>query len=183
MKILTKAGDEIILIYHPSEQMEVGENLILMEESSQRGLLVQVIEENLVDLPGILEDIVRREAIASRAEVTERTPSEIEKIMLDIRNMKAARTKIRKEIRNGEILPWTGWTPSREVQIKPLPDEELAEKLGIGMDYPMEIGETIYNKKPLKVSGFDFQGINVIVGKKGDRKITPSKNNLARPNR
>ena len=170
MKILTKAGDEIILIYHPSEQIEVGENLILIEESSQRGLLVQVIEENLVDLPGILEDIVRREAIASRAEVTERTPSEIEKIMLDIRNMKAARTKIRKEIRNGEILPWTGWTPSREVQIKPLPDEELAEKLGIGIDYTLEIGETIYNRKPLKVSGFDFQGINVIVGKKGTGK-------------
>ena len=142
-----------------------------------------VIEENLVDLPGILEDIVRREAIASRAEVTERTPSEIEKIMLDIRNMKAARTKIRKEIRNGEILPWTGWTPSREVQIKPLPDEQLTEKLGIGIDYPMEIGETIYNKKPLKVSGFDFPGNKCYRREEGDRKITSSKNNPTRPNR
>lgn len=167
---MTKSGDEVILIYHPSEKIEVGENLILTDRASNRGLLVQVIEENLVDLPGILEDVVRKEAIASRAEVIEHTSAEVEKLLADVRNMKAARTKIRKEIRNGNFLPWTGWTPSREVEISPLPDEELAKSLKIGIDYPFEVGLTVYSQKGLKISGYDLQGINVIVGKKGTGK-------------
>lgn len=170
MRILTKSGDEMILIYHPSEQIEVGENLILTDKASNRGLLVQVIEENLVDLPGFLEDIVRKEAITSRAEVIEHTSAEVEKLLADVHNMKVARTKIRKEIKDGKFLPWTGWTPSREVEINPLSDEKLAKSLNIGLDYPFEVGLTVYSQRGLEISGYDLQGINVIVGKKGTGK-------------
>ena len=170
MRILTKLGDEIIIIYHPSEQIEVGQNLLLEEKLTNRGLLVQVIEENLVDLPGILEDIVRKEAISSKAEVIEYVSPDVERLMADIHNMKAARAKVRKEIKNGDLRPWTGWTPSREVNITTLSDQELARKLNIGIDYPIEIGLTIYGRETFKISGFDLQGINIIVGKKGTGK-------------
>ena len=117
MQILSKYGDEIHLLYHPNERLEVGENLKIIDEAENRGLIVQVIELNLVDLPGILEDVVRQEAIKPRATVHEYAPSELQKLLIDIKNMKIARTKIRLEIRDNKIIPWSGWTPSRSSKI------------------------------------------------------------------
>ena len=63
MQMFRKIGDEVILIYNPRrEKVEVGENIKIIDEKEGRGLLVQVIEQNLVDLTGILEDIIRIES-------------------------------------------------------------------------------------------------------------------------
>jgi len=178
MNVLKKYGNEITIIFRPSEQLEVGENLILTDRYTNRGLIVQVIEENLVDLPGILEDVVRKEAISERIKIDNLTSTEANNLASDIANMRLARAKIRKEIRNGEILPWMGWTPSRDVKIEPLPESELMRKLGIGADRPIEIGTTIYSKAPFKVSVSGFQGINSIFGSQGKGKSHVAKSIL-----
>lgn len=59
MQVLLKKADELIIVYDPRERVEVGDNLLAREKG--RGVLLQVIETSLLDLPGILEEVVRSE--------------------------------------------------------------------------------------------------------------------------
>jgi len=149
MKMFRKIGDEVILVYNPrTEDVEVGENIKVVDQARNRGLIVQVIEEGLVDLTGILEDIIRVESIGD-VEIEEYTSPEYEKYKLDVRNMKFARAKIRKEIRilEGEeiIVDWTGWIPDRGVKVESIDDEWLLNNLGIketSLKHPIALGNT-----------------------------------------
>jgi len=112
VQMFRKIGDEVVLVYNPrNESVEVGENIKILDKSRGRGLIVQVIEESLVDLAGILEDIIRTESIGE-VEIESFAPPEYEKYRLDVRNMKFARAKIRKEFRvdeSGErVEDWSG---------------------------------------------------------------------------
>jgi len=172
-----KIGDEVILVYNPRhDSVEVGENVKIMDEKNKRGLLVQIIEQSLVDLTGILEDIVRSESI-ERMSVEEHVPPEYEKYRLDVKNMKFARAKIRKELRtngeNEEIVDWTGWVPDRSAKVEPVDDLWILTKMRIGKQfykYPILIGQTAYTAKDLIISAHNLQGITIIVGKKGTGK-------------
>lgn len=170
MQILTKSGDEIYLVYHPYEKIEVGESLEIVNDRENRGLIVQVIELNLVDLPGILEDVVRHEAIRTGFRVVEVASGDVQKLMIDVKNMKIAKTKIRYEIRNGEIVPWSGWTPSRSSEIKNIKISELIKSLDIEGKRNIVAGSNIFDGSDFTVNAYDLQGINVIVGKKGTGK-------------
>ena len=169
MQILTKSGDEIYLVYHPDEKIEVGESLEIVDARENRGLIVQVIELNLVDLPGILEDVVRHEAVRT-VRVVEVASGDVQKLMIDVKNMKIAKTKIRYEIRNGEIVPWSGWTPSRSSEIKSIRIGELIKSLDIEGKRNIVVGLNIFDGSDFIVNAYDLQGINVIVGKKGTGK-------------
>jgi hypothetical protein len=178
MQVFEKIGDEIILVYNPreKEEVEVGENLRILDKARGRGVIVQVIEENLVDLPGILEDLVRRESL-THVKVTEHAPSATEKYIMDVKNMKFARTKIRKELyidENGEKLAdWTGWVPDRSALVTVVDDDWIFEKLGVGKKFykhPILLGDTSYSRRQLISSAYHFQGITLIVGKKGTGK-------------
>lgn len=178
MQVFEKIGDELILVYNPREreEVEVGENLMIIDETRGRGVIVQVIEQNLVDLPGILEDLVRRESLA-HIRRAEHAPPATERYIMDVKNMKFARGKIRKEVKieEGEksLTYWTGWVPDRSSVVTAVDDEWIEQKLEIGEEYykhPIILGETTYSKRPLVVSAFDLQGITIIVGKKGTGK-------------
>lgn len=174
MEMFRKLGDEVILIYNPRlENVEIGQNIKIMDKAVKRGIIVQVIEQSLVDLTGILEDIVRRESIGEQ-KVTEYTSPEYIKYSLDVKNMKFARAKVRKEVTilDGEedLLPWSGWIPDRSAEATTIPDEFIVKKLGIGFDYKICAGQTIFTGKDLEISAYELQGINVIVGKKGTGK-------------
>lgn len=167
-----KVGDEVVLIYNPRlEDVEVGQNIRIFDPTRNRGLIVQVIEESLVDLTGILEDIVRRESIGE-LKVSEHAPTDYGKYKLDVRNMKFARAKIRKEIevegKEENLVDWTGWVPDRSSEVTTIDDGWIFNKLELGKKfckYPVTLGET-YSKKTLVASAKDFQGITIIVGKK-----------------
>jgi len=172
-----KIGDEVILVYNPRhDSVEVGENVKIIDEKIKRGLLVQIIEQSLVDLTGILEDIVRAESI-EKMNIEEHVPPEYEKYRLDVKNMKFARAKIRKELKisdeNEEIVDWTGWVPDRSAKVEPVDDDWILTKMEIGKQfykYPILIGQTAYTAKDLIISAHNLQGITIIVGKKGTGK-------------
>lgn len=172
-----KISDEVILVYNPrTENVEVGQNISILDEGHQRGLIVQVIEQSLIDLAGILEDIIRTESIGE-IQLEEYVAPEYEKYRLDVQNMKFARAKIRKEILVKEndqtIEDWTGWVPDRSAKVSNVEDEWLMKKLGIDPNrfkFPIEVGQTAYSENTLMLSAYHLQGINVIVGKKGSGK-------------
>jgi len=177
MQMFRKIGDEVILVYNPRhESVEVGENIKITDEKRNRGLLVQVIDQSLVDLTGILEDIVREESI-EKMRIEEHAPPEYEKYRLDVKNMKFARAKIRKELKisegNENIVDWTGWIPDRSAKVEPVDDEWILGKIGIGKQFykhPVSIGQTAYTSKDFIISAHNLQGISIIVGKKGTGK-------------
>ncbi|RLI96110.1 MAG: hypothetical protein DRP00_05845 [Candidatus Aenigmatarchaeota archaeon] len=177
MQMFRKIGDEVLLVYNPRhESVEVGENIKILDEQKGRGLIVQVIEQSLVDLAGILEDIVRAESV-SKMKLEEHTPPEYEKYRLDVRNMKFARAKVRKEleVKNGQenIIDWTGWIPDRSAKVESVDDKWILNKLEIGKEYyshPIVVGKTAYSDKEFVISAHNLQGITIIVGKKGTGK-------------
>ena len=165
MQVLLKRGDELIIVYDPREKVEVGDNLLVREK--ERGVLVQVIETSLLDLPGILEEVVRSEV--TKDIVREIGPKEYGLYASRVKNMKYARAKIRKEVVGDSIIDWTGYSPSRDSTIELCKLNDIMEKIrGKESEFRhrIKVGEG-GGKQELTVSAFDLQGLNLIVGKKG----------------
>ncbi len=178
MQILNKEGNEVLLIYGPKEEAEIGENIKIWDSKKNRGLLIQIIEINLANIPGILEDLIRNESIP-QSKIIRNVPADFQQFITEVRNIKAATGKIRKELsgNNQDILPWTGWMPDREVSVEPVNDEWLISRLQIGEPFPIFVGTTAYGGARLNLSAYDLQegGITVILGKKGTGKSHATK--------
>ena len=71
----------------------------LSVEEGNRGIIVQIVENSLLDLPGILEEVVRSEITEEK--LTKIGSTDYAKYSANIRNMRFARCKIRKEISQG----------------------------------------------------------------------------------
>lgn len=175
MQVYQKVGDEVILLYNPSkEEVIVGENLLIADNTKKKGILVQVFEQNLVELPGILEELIRKESLA-QMRVQEHIPEGYQKFTVDLKNMKFARARIRKEVdlNKEEILDWSGWVPDRSSEVKPIDDKWILDKLKIGKEFyknPVYLGNTNFSKSDFHISAYNLQGITIVVGKKGTGK-------------
>jgi|Deesub1362B_J571_1020462.scaffolds.fasta_scaffold01142_4 hypothetical protein len=174
MKLFRKIRDEVWIIYHYEEELEVGDNLLIIEKDEDRGLIALVVEQELINLPGILEDVIRTEMFERSYLIEEYIDEDIKSTLSDVSNIKLAKAKIKMEYRNGELYPWTGWTPTRNSEVTKFSTDELAQKLGIGEKYKIFIGLSL-SKEPLNIDARDIQGINIVVGDKGTGKSHLSK--------
>lgn len=178
MQILHKNADEVLLLYGSREEVEVGENVMVWDAKKKRGLIMQVIEINLADVPGTLEDLIRNESIPA-SKIVEKMPTDLKQFIGEVRNIKIAVGKIRKELSGDEqnVIPWTGWVPDREVSVEVVDDDWLISKLNIGEPFPIFVGNTAYGNSPLKLSAYDIQegGTTLIIGKKGTGKSHAAK--------
>ena len=117
MNILLAEGNIVTLVYNPArERVEVGENLVILDRREGRGVLVQVVETSVPELPGILLEIIRREALAERIRV--HGLEETESYKTAVENMKYAKARIMMEVRrreDGSLVyeRWRGYVPSR----------------------------------------------------------------------
>ena len=59
MRIYRKEGDQVQLIAFPDEHIQRGDYLLIEDPGLAKGLLVQVIDLQYANVPGILEDILR----------------------------------------------------------------------------------------------------------------------------
>ena len=164
------------MIHGSKESVEVGQNLKIWDEEKKRGVVVQIIETRLTDIPGMLEDLIRNESIPSD-KMTTNMPDDLGQYINDVRDTKIIITKIRKEISDDDVISWTGWTPDRRSSVEAINDEWLMTKLGIGKLYPIHVGDTISDQTPLNLSAYDIQegGTCVIIGKKGTGKSHAAK--------
>lgn len=178
MQILNVSGSEVLLLYGPREEVEVGENIMVWDEKKKRGLVIQIIEINLANVPGILEDLIRNESIPS-SKIIQNMPPDLKQFIGEVRNIKVSTGKIRKEIAGDDqdIVPWTGWVPDREVSVEVVDDQWLITKLKIGEPFPIYVGNTAYGDSRLNLSAYDIQegGTTVIIGKKGTGKSHAAK--------
>ena len=88
MYLLTKNDDQLVIVASKDEKIRVGD----ICESD--GVISQVVEIRFVDLPGILEHVIRQSLIP-RVEVSEDTSDEIQTMFGNISDSKMIITKIR----------------------------------------------------------------------------------------
>src|SRR5207249_8869215 len=59
MRIYRKEADEVQLIAFPDEHVHKGDYFVIEDQAQSRGLLVQAIDLQYANVPGVLEDILR----------------------------------------------------------------------------------------------------------------------------
>jgi len=133
MQLLMIEGDSVVLVYNPlREQVEVGENIMIIDRGDRRGILVQIVEISVPDLPGILLNIIRKEA--SEVEVIKHASREASERYHAVENMKYTRARVTRQLiadKDGNITfsMWTGYVPSRNADFRRIDELELIEAL------------------------------------------------------
>jgi len=132
VNILTVEGNIVTLVYNPGrESVEVGDNIVILDHVDKRGVLVQVIEISVPELPGILLEIVRREASSRAPEVYE--PSGLADVKRAVESTKCAVARIMLEVKqvDGELVfeRWRGYVPSRNAAFQRVSPSDVVRAL------------------------------------------------------
>ena len=168
MRIYRKEGDEIQLIAFADEQVRKGEYLIIEDPSTAKGLLVQVIDLQYANVPGILEDILRDVMTDGELAGQDMDPLNISSEVDALKDTRVAICKVRGTIaEDGTLSPNTSWLPSRTAsKIRPYPVTRLIMN---GGKRPLKVGHNDGEPVHIDASGLDG-GLNIITGRKGTGK-------------
>lgn len=176
MRLYRKEGATIQIISFPNEDVEKGDYLVVEDQKTSKGLIVQVIDVQYASVPGILEELLRDCDSDSLIQGSDVDPFEVAAHVGYIQDARLLICKIRATRNDGEIVSSSPWLPFRsQAVIKKLPIEELLNRVAIGNGHSMIIGETM---KKAQV-GADVRALdgclNIIAGKKGTGKSHISK--------
>ena len=174
MKIYRKEGDVIQIISFPEEEVEKGDYLLIEDQKTGKGLIVQVIDIQFANLPGILEDILRDVMTEESLQGSDYDPLEVSSQITVLKDTKLLVCKIRGAVENGQQMPSVSWLPSRTCsRIVRFPIESLMNLNDAKR--PVFIGKT-KTEADLIVDAKSLDGkLNIITGKKGTGKSHLSK--------
>jgi len=174
MKIFDKRRDEMYILFGPDENLSVGHCLDV------NGILVQVIDIQYANLPGVLEHLLRKSLLEKMLAGEDAQPNlggELD-VMTDYR---LAVTKIRGTIREGRFRPgfFELCADRSNAQIRVLQPSEILELLGIngGLE---GFGVIAGNGEPQFPLRLNRLGITLITGMKGSGKSYSAKKLLLR---
>jgi DNA helicase HerA-like ATPase len=181
VNILTIEGNRVTLVYNPSkESVKVGDNIVILDRADKRGVLVQVIEISVPELPGILLEIVRGEASSRAPEVHEPLGYADAKKAVERTQRAVALIMMEVELVDGELVfeRWSGYAPTRDAEflraspsgvLRALRERRLGARgraAGSLFERPVAAGLDAEGGL-FEVSAYDLQGLNLIVGTKG----------------
>lgn len=173
MEIRQILQDRIEILFNPlKEKLEPGDNLKIIEIGKEkRGLIAQIIELKTIDYRSLIEEQLRTVTVEQFK--IEDFVVEEDISMLDMKNLKVAVVKIRKEIKveknNEKWKEWRGWIPTRNVEIIKIKSSELMSRLIEASPFPLFLGKTPDNVN-LKIKGENIEQVNVITSVKGAGK-------------
>ena len=161
---------EVQIINCPPQAISKGEYMLIEDTSVDKSLIVQVVEIDYANVPGILEDILRRSSI-SKIDGEDFDPLEVKSYVELVKDAKLLRCRIRGALADGKFTDDISWIPIRsKSHIIGLPDETLLKLLSSSKPLPIQIGRT---RKKARVE-IDARAIdaalNIISGKKGTGK-------------
>ena len=164
------------IISFPNEEVGKGDYLTIEDFKARKGLIVQVIDIQYANIPGILEELLRNYNSDSYVQGEDVDPFEVATHITYIQDARLLICKIRATNNNGELVSTSSWLPSRsQAIVKKLPIEKLFAQAEIDGERPMYLGETT-EKKQLHVDVRTLDGgLNIITGKKGTGKSHVSK--------
>jgi hypothetical protein len=174
MEIFTIKGENVILMYHPADEVaDVGQQFAILERPQKtEGLIVQIISNDSVEYPGLQQEIIQKilEERTARASIVINR----EEGMGQIRNIKLALAKIRKRIHNGQWQRWDGWIPPRNVEISPVDADTLIRNILPSPEPPTPNVPLRtfcrFGGRDIRFNGPRLNMVNVITGVKGSGK-------------
>ncbi len=181
MRIISKEGDEIILLALHGEEVSKGDYLIIEDVECRRRLLVQVYDEEYHNTQSLLEDIIRDEVVNAASKCNQYDPLQIGNIARIVRDARLLRCKIRASVEDDRLGHAVSWLPSRvSSRLRRVDMRELnsfihgrsvanaateSQKV-----HPIKIGYSM-DGEPVTIYAEDLDGrLNLITGKKGSGK-------------
>ncbi|MBS7640175.1 ATP-binding protein [Candidatus Bathyarchaeota archaeon] len=175
MRLYKKTGSTVHIISFPDEDVEKGCYLLIEDKRAGKSLIVQVIDIQFANVPGIMEELLREPLIDDpRGEDID--PFDITSHILYVQDARLLICKIHGTVRDNKIVSDTSWLPSRiHSAIYRLPVERLLEMASIVGAYPISLGETP-EMSPVVIDASNLDGkLNIITGRKGVGKSHLSK--------
>jgi DNA helicase HerA-like ATPase len=168
MRIYRKEADEVQLIAFPDEHVQKGDYFVIEDPGQSRGLLVQAIDLQYANVPGVLEDILRDVMTDGELSGEDVDPLNISSQVDALKDTRLAVCKIRGTIaQDGSLSPSTSWLPSRtSSKIRPYSVNRLIMN---GGKMPVKLGHNDGEPISVDASGLDG-GLNIITGRKGSGK-------------
>ncbi|MEM3644918.1 MAG: ATP-binding protein [Candidatus Bathyarchaeia archaeon] len=176
MRLYKKTGNTIHIISFPDEDVEKGCYLIIEDKKAGKSMVVQVIDVQFANVPGIMEELLREPLIDDPVKGDDVDPFDITSHILYVQDARLLVCKIHGTIENGKLSSNSSWLPSRTHSIiHRLPIEKLMEIVNTAIKYPVNLGETIENT-PITIDISKLDGkLNIITGRKGAGKSHLSK--------
>jgi len=174
VKIYRKEGDVMQLISYPEEEVNKGDYLLVEDQRSQRGLIIQVIDIQFANIPGILEDILRDVMTEESVHGNDLDPLDISSQVAVLKDTKLLVCKIRGAIENGRSTRNVAWLPSRiNSSVSKFPIETLTSEKS--SDRPICVGAIKENSRfIIDAKALDGR-LNIVTGRKGTGKSHLSK--------
>jgi len=176
MRLYKKEGNTIQILSFPDEKIEKGDYLLIEDPSTQKGLIVQVVDVQFANAPGILEELLRDSTTDQHLNGEDFDPFQVVSHMTYIQDSNMLLCKIRGTIENEKLTPNISWLPSRtQSKIKKIPTDSLLKLTRIDDRLPIVLGET-KDSSQLTIDAHALDGrLNIITGKKETGKSHLSK--------
>ncbi len=179
MRLYKKEGNTIQILSFPNEAVEKGDYLLIEDPKQNRAQIVQVIDVQFANIPGLIEDLLR-DTSNGRTEGertgTDYDPLEIASQITIIQDSRMLMCKIRASLEKAHITTGGTWLPSRtQSTIKRLNTSTLLQLIKINHALPIHLGEAKDNTQ-LNIDATALDGaLNIVTGKKGTGKSHLSK--------
>jgi len=169
LKILRKEGDSIQLLCFPDEEAEKGDYLLITDKIKERSLIVQIIDIQYANIPGILEDLLRDGISEGSLSGDEVDPFKVSSLITVLKDTRLLLGKIRGAIEQGHISRDVSWLPSRNhSQVEVMPPKFLTEALAA--KHAFELGSTRrFRHIASDLTALDGR-LNIVTGRKGTGK-------------
>ena len=174
MKILSKNGNELLLLAMKEDSAAKGDYLLIEDRS--KSMVVQVYDEEYVSSQALIEDIVKEEVVNASSMENLHDPLNIGSLSRLVRDARVFRTKIRASVNDGKLSSDVTWLPSRvESRIRRIAMKELSSLLGRYGVFAIPIGRA-GREEEFEIYAEDLDGkLSVITGKKESGKSHLSK--------
>jgi DNA helicase HerA-like ATPase len=174
MKILSKNGNELLLLAMKDDSAAKGDYLLI--EDRGRSMVVQVYDEEYLSSQALIEDIVKEEVVNATSSESLHDPLNIGSLSRLVRDARIFRAKIRAAVSEGKLTSDVTWLPSRvESRVRRLRIKELDSLLGRSGIYPIPLGRAGDNED-FEIFAEDLDGkLTIITGKKESGKSHLSK--------
>jgi len=177
MKLYRKEGNIVQILSFPNETVEKGDYLLVEDAEAGKALIVQVIDVQFANIPGVLEELLR--SLPDGGELLQGEdfdPLEIAPHITYIQDSRLLICKIRATVENENLSPSSSWLPSRsQSTIRKLTISTLLKLAKVDGNLPIALGGT-KESSLLTIDASALDGrLNIITGKKETGKSHLSK--------
>ncbi|MBS7615630.1 ATP-binding protein [Candidatus Bathyarchaeota archaeon] len=177
MKLYKKEGNIVQILSFPNETAEKGDYLLIEDAEAEKALIVQIIDIQFANIPGVLEELLR--SLPDGGELIQGEdidPLEIAPHITYIQDARLLICKIRATVEGENLNPTSSWLPSRsQSSIRKLPISMLLKLAKINGNLPIILGGT-KESSLLTIDASSLDGrLNIVTGKKETGKSHLSK--------